>query len=153
PRGLEQPPDALDRPPRDVRRLRGGEGSPLTRTLCSARSSALRCGPMSDPTSLEHRGARARSPEELRAAWAPLEALEPTLGTAAASRMTYRPPEVRVAPGADAESTVAFLARRAAALEESGRGSSPHEFEVLDRIGQGGMGVVFRARQTSLGRE
>src|SRR5262249_13767062 len=78
-----------DTRPRAPSHSHGSSGAPENGTLRA----------MSDPTRI------APPPEELRIAWAPIEALESTLGTAAASRMTYRPPEVAARAAPEAEST------------------------------------------------
>ena len=54
---------------------------------------------------------------------------------------------------AEAERWLAWLEERGLLLVDQAIPSSLGEFRILDRIGGGGMGVVFRAEQPSLGRE
>ncbi len=101
-------------------------------------------------------------------AWSPLEALEATLGVAVASGRTYCPEEILARAPTEAPrplselSTAASTAvvyenilRRQAEAQAgpASLGPRPESFEILGTIGEGGMGIVFRARQGSLGRE
>jgi hypothetical protein len=110
--------------------------------------------------------------EPQRDLWAPFDALEQTVGAEKAALLSYRPPPVRVShpteagPAEDLDSTAHFLARRAldspggppgdrAGGGDGGEGGPAigEEIRVVETIGQGGMGVIFRAVQASFGRE
>jgi serine/threonine-protein kinase len=99
-------------------------------------------------------------------AWTPIEALESTLGVAAATGRTYCPEEIlaraptesprgagqisaTMATGVVYESVL----RRQAQAEAEPATGGVEGFEILGPIGEGGMGIVSRALQTSLRRE
>lgn len=106
---------------------------------------------------------------DARDKWAPIEALAKTIDAAAITRRTYRPEELLTTPLLKARGKSALpsnpTAGPRAGLEETGpavepalafRTEAPAEaesFEILEPIGQGGMGIVFRAVQRSLCRE
>jgi hypothetical protein len=77
--------------------------------------------------------------------WAPILATESRHDTRTASLESYRPPDAPDDPPA--------VASREPAAAAAPRILDGESFEIIDKIGEGGFGVVYKAQQGSLGRE